>query len=62
MSLRLRHGRDWGSESIGIPPISEILSSMITPVGQLLLAGFGRQSFHYGDVLQQVLRQTMPLL
>jgi len=28
----------------------------------LLLSGLGGQCFDYGDVLQQILRQTVPLL
>jgi hypothetical protein len=47
--------------SIGLPPLSEITFEHSNPGLQELLAGLGRQCFYDGDILQQLLRQTVPL-
>ena len=62
MSLRIRCGRNWVNGSIVLPPISEILSEDNNPALPELLPGLGGQSFYDDNILQQLLRYTVPLL
>ncbi len=62
MSLRLWCGRNLGSGSIVLPPISETTVEHHSPKLRELLPSLGRQCFYDGDILQQFLRQTVPLL
>jgi hypothetical protein len=55
-------GRNLVIGFIGLSPISEILYKHNNPALPELLADLGSQRFYGGDILQQLLRQAVPLL